>query len=63
MTDKHQQDEGGSSAVEYGLLVSGIAAVIAVAVYASGGVAADLAHDNCTHITTATSSTNPAACD
>ena len=31
-------DEGGASAVEYGLLVAGIAAVIVVIVFSLGGI-------------------------
>ena len=31
-------DEGGASAVEYGLLVAGIAAVIVIIVFSLGGV-------------------------
>jgi pilus assembly protein Flp/PilA len=33
-----RMDERGASAVEYGLLITGIAAVIAIVVYAFGGV-------------------------
>ena len=33
-----RMDERGASAVEYGLLIAGIAAVIALVVYAFGGV-------------------------
>ncbi|MFT3872202.1 MAG: Flp family type IVb pilin [Nocardioides sp.] len=35
-------DERGASAVEYGLLVAGVAAVIAVAVFAFGGSVRDV---------------------
>lgn len=40
-------DEHGASAVEYGLLISGIAAVIALAVYAFGGGVLDLFVHTC----------------
>ena len=39
------QDERGSSAVEYGLLITGIATVIAVTVFALGGVVRDTLFD------------------
>jgi pilus assembly protein Flp/PilA len=39
--------EVGASAVEYGLLISGIAAVIAVAVYLFGGTVLGLFEDTC----------------
>ena len=35
---KAKMDERGASAVEYGLLVAGIAAIIVVAVFAFGGL-------------------------
>ena len=38
-------DESGASAVEYGLLVAGIAALIAVAVFTLGGTLSDLFDD------------------
>ncbi|MFT3872203.1 MAG: Flp family type IVb pilin [Nocardioides sp.] len=37
-----KMDERGASAVEYGLLVAGIAAVIVVAVFAFGGMVSDV---------------------
>ena len=39
--------ERGASAVEYGLLISGIAAVIALVVYAFGGGVGDLFQTTC----------------
>ena len=39
--------ERGASAVEYGLLIAGIAAMIAVAVFAFGGGADGLFQDSC----------------
>ena len=37
----------GASAVEYGLLIAGIAALIVVAVFALGGNVTDLFNDTC----------------
>ncbi|WP_248582208.1 Flp family type IVb pilin [Nocardioides sp. InS609-2] len=47
MRQKPLRDERGASAVEYGLLVSGIAAVIAVAVYLFGGVTGEMFTGTC----------------
>ena len=45
------QDERGASAVEYGLLVAGIAAVILTAVFAFGqGIFSDLFMETCESI-------------
>ncbi|MGF1664238.1 MAG: Flp family type IVb pilin [Kineosporiaceae bacterium] len=44
------QDDRGASAVEYGLLVAAIAAVIIVAVFAFGGFVQDVFEDSCTSI-------------
>ncbi|MGI8524303.1 MAG: Flp family type IVb pilin [Nocardioides sp.] len=42
MTDNSRaRDQRGASAVEYGLLITGIAAVIALVVFAFGGVVRD----------------------
>jgi pilus assembly protein Flp/PilA len=47
----HRSEERGASAVEYGLLIAGIAAVIVVAVFAFGGVVKEaLFDDTCTVI-------------
>ena len=40
-------DERGASAVEYGLLITGIAAVIALMVYAFGGMVTGLFTNTC----------------
>ena len=40
-----KKDEDGASAVEYGLLVAGIAALIVVIVFAFGGVIKGVFHD------------------
>ena len=39
--------ESGASAVEYGLLIAGIAALIAVAVFAFGGGSTGMFQDSC----------------
>ena len=41
------RSERGASAVEYGLLVAGIAAVIVVAVFGFGGALNELMGDSC----------------
>jgi len=48
--------EQGASAVEYGLLITGIAAVIALAVFAFGGGVSGLFTDTCSSVTTRVSS-------
>jgi len=49
--DHHRgRDERGASAVEYGLLIAGIAAIIVVAVFAFGGGAGGLFHGSCSDI-------------
>lgn len=45
------RDEVGASAVEYGLLVAGIAALIVLVVFAWGGVVVNLFSDSCGTIT------------
>ena len=47
-----RMDERGASAVEYGLLVAGIAAVIVASVFLFGGVLNQLMGDSCGTITT-----------
>ena len=44
------RDERGASAVEYGLLIAGIAAMIVAAVFAFGGGANGLFHGSCDEI-------------
>lgn len=48
--------EGGASAVEYGLLIAGVAAVIAAAVFLFGGSVLGLFQETCDSIGTATGS-------
>ena len=45
--DKHQRDDRGASAVEYGLLITGVAAIIAATVFLFGGFVGDLFRGNC----------------
>jgi len=47
-TTPRRRDERGASAVEYGLLIAGIAAIIALVVYAFGGGVGGLFTDTCT---------------
>jgi pilus assembly protein Flp/PilA len=42
-----KMDERGASAVEYGLLIAGIAALIVVVVFAFGGVLKNLFSNTC----------------
>ena len=42
-----KQDERGASAVEYGLLIAGIAALIVVVVFAFGGVLSNVFNSTC----------------
>ena len=42
-----RRTETGASAVEYGLLIAGIAAIIAVAVFAFGGGSTGMFQDSC----------------
>ena len=42
-----KMDERGASAVEYGLLVAGIAALIVAVVFAFGGVISNVFSDTC----------------
>lgn len=49
--------ERGASAVEYGLLVAGIAALVVVAIFALGPVVKEAFTDTCTSVTTSPGST------
>ena len=44
---KAKMDERGASAVEYGLLIAGIAALIVVVVFAFGGVLSNIFSSTC----------------
>jgi pilus assembly protein Flp/PilA len=58
----HRKDEKGASAVEYGLLVAAIAALIVVIVFALGGVVKNVFSQTCTTITNQTNSASAASC-
>ena len=47
-----KMEERGASAVEYGLLIAGIAALIVVAVFALGPIVREAFEDTCTEIET-----------
>jgi pilus assembly protein Flp/PilA len=48
----NRKDEQGASAVEYGLLVAAIAALIVVIVFALGGVVSGVFQKTCSEIST-----------
>ena len=50
-----QMDERGASAVEYGLLIAGIAALIVVVVFAFGNVLQGIFTDTCTKVSVSAS--------
>jgi pilus assembly protein Flp/PilA len=57
-----KNEERGASAVEYGLLIAGIAALIVVAVFALGPVVKEAFTDTCTSVKTGAGSTISATC-
>lgn len=60
------REERGASAVEYGLLIAGIAALIVVAVFALGPIVQEAFSDTCDEITSGSTSggnTLTATCD
>lgn len=48
---KLDRDERGASAVEYGLLIAGIAALIVAIVFIFGGALNDIFQETCTDVT------------
>ena len=52
-----RRDEDGASAVEYGLLVAGIAALIVAVVFLFGGMISNVFSSTCNKITTSGSIT------
>jgi len=42
-----KMDERGATAVEYGLLITGVAAVIAIIIFAFGGVVQNIFNNTC----------------
>ena len=45
-----KMDERGATAVEYGLLITGIAAVIAIIIFAFGGVVQNIFQNTCNSV-------------
>jgi pilus assembly protein Flp/PilA len=58
---KARMDERGASAVEYGLLIAGIAALIVVVVFALGPIIEDAFSRTCTEVGNAPGNTAPTA--
>jgi len=57
------RDEDGASAVEYGLLLAGIASLIIAVVFLFGGAVSNLFDNTCDSISSGSStSTNPISC-
>jgi pilus assembly protein Flp/PilA len=56
------RDEAGASAVEYGLLVALIAAIVVLAVFAVGSLVRNVFSDTCTAIETNGNSSSDAGC-
>jgi pilus assembly protein Flp/PilA len=54
--------DDGASAVEYGLLVAAIAALVVIIVFALGGLIRDVFTDTCTKIDNHTVAANTADC-
>jgi len=52
-----RRGDEGASAVEYGLLVAGIAALVVVVVFAFGGIISDAFKTTCTKVKTNVSTT------
>ena len=55
-------DERGASAVEYGLLIAGIAALIVVVVFAFGGVLKNVFTNTCNSVATGGGQTGNGSC-
>ena len=53
-----KMEERGASAVEYGLLIAGIAALIVVVVFAFGGALKGIFTDTCSKVTVSASNKN-----
>ena len=54
---KSKMDERGASAVEYGLLIAGIAALIVAVVFLFGGALSDIFQDTCDSVTASSTAT------
>ncbi|MFL6173811.1 MAG: Flp family type IVb pilin [Marmoricola sp.] len=53
----HDRGEDGASAVEYGLLVAAIAAIIVIIVFSLGGIIHDVFRNTCDNIDSNTTTT------
>ncbi len=58
----NRKDEKGASAVEYGLLVAAIAALIVIIVFALGGVVKEVFKDTCDAVRGGNSASMTATC-
>jgi pilus assembly protein Flp/PilA len=61
MTRRTLGDERGASAVEYGLIVAAIAALVVIVVFALGGAVRDMFTESCTTIANEASPTSSCA--
>jgi pilus assembly protein Flp/PilA len=59
---RHAKDDTGASAVEYGLLIAAIAAVIVVVVFALGSVVKNKFQSTCNGVNTGNTGTNNSSC-
>jgi pilus assembly protein Flp/PilA len=57
-----RRGDDGASAVEYGLLVAAIAALVVIIVFALGGLVRDVFKDTCKQIDDKTTSADSADC-
>ena len=57
LTGRRERTEDGASAVEYGLLIAGIAALVLTAVFALGPVISEQFSNTCTSVTDNTTTT------
>ena len=54
----NRRNDEGASAVEYGLLIAGIAALIVIIVFAFGGVLRNIFHDTCSKVSQSAANKN-----
>jgi pilus assembly protein Flp/PilA len=59
---KAKMDERGASAVEYGLLIAGIAALIVLVVFAFGGVLVNVFKNTCNSVATGGGASSNGSC-
>ena len=60
--DRDSRDQVGASAVEYGLLIAGIAALIAAIVFVFGGAVQNLFTGSCGKFSAGASATSASTC-